>query len=121
FQAIGSDVPVEEGVAVPLRDVVPGKLGFGVVVIKVGKFIDHACGQVSQVACRHQMTFCWPPGRVPELTIPEPDLLCETIQLSRESLLASGQPFRQNDAGIIAGLDDDAAQKVLDPDLASQL
>ena len=35
-----------------------------------------------------------------------------------ESVLDAGNAFRERDRGVVAGLDDQAAQQVLDPDLA---
>src|SRR5690606_39479221 len=101
LQAIGSNIPIEEGVSVRLGDVVPGELRFGIIGVELGEIFDHALGQESQIARRHDVPLGRPARGVAKVAITQPDLRGQTIELSSESLLAARQTLGQYNASII--------------------
>ena len=116
LESVGAEAPVEQRVAVALADVVVGKALLGEVAVVLRKVRDQPQRQPGEVARRHQVVRLGPAAGVGEHAVGEAELAAATGHLVGEGALGSRQGFGDDDAGVVAGLDDDAADEVFDRD-----
>ena len=112
--------PLHERIAVVLDDTVIGKRLFRIVVIVLGKILDDPFCKRGDVAHRHVVRRIGPSRAVAEHAVLHAERLGLRVHHFDELLLRSGNPLGQHDAGIVAGLDDHAADQHFDRDLRAQ-
>ena len=79
---------------------------------------DQPMREHGKILRRHQMIGVRPARGIDEVAVGEADLLGLLVHAVGKGFLAAGETFSHHDAGIIARLDDDASDEVLDRDLA---
>ena len=121
FETVNRSVEEECRIAVVLGDAVPGEFFFAEVVIVLGKIHDEMAGKTREVVRGHHLVRIGPAGGIGEGRIGEAEFLAATGHGSGEFRFGTVEGFGNRDAGVIAGLDDDALNEDLDGDRGAEL
>jgi hypothetical protein len=111
---VGANGLVEQRVAVALLDAAIGVFALGIDAVALREVGDHVPGQPGQVAHRHVVVGMRPAGDVGEAAVGQAQRLGTLVHQLDEGLLRAGDALGQHEAGVVAGLDDDAPDQVLD-------
>ena len=122
FQPVRAGKFLQHQVAVVLVDVAPHKIALAEIVIVLGIILDEMAGEFGEVYRRHQLSrrFVEAVG-IDEVRLCQPDLLRALVHQAHEILDRAPNPLGNNEAGIVARHDDDAADQVLDRDLVADV
>src|SRR3546814_8441445 len=91
-----------------------------IVVIVLRKVADRRFHQKRKVVRRRQMLRVWPAGSIAKGRVGHAERVRRLRHLRGKILLASRQPLGDRDGRVVAGLDDDAVDQVLDTDTRSE-
>ncbi len=116
FKTIRAIVFIQKRIAVALFDITEGKFLLIENGIKFGKVLNDMLRQNTQLPRRHLVIRIGPASCIPEGAFFKAEFPRPGGHRFGKPLFRSAEPFSHHDTGVIAGLDDDAAQKISDAD-----
>ncbi len=115
LQSVGAGKLVEDEIAVVLADIAPDEAALAEIAIVFRIIQDQMTRQYGQIHRRHQLPVrLRQPVGIDEMRLLEPDLTRPRVHHAHETFHRSAQRLGDHDAGIVARLDDDAADQILD-------
>ncbi len=111
----------QQTVAVVLGDAVEDERLLGVDLVLLRQVADQCLTQTGHVVSGTVVTFRIQTVRVHEVAVFHAELGGPAVHQAGEGVGAAGQEFGHGDAGVVAGLDDDALVQVIDGDLLAHL
>ena len=115
LEAVRAHVHGQDRVAVQLADLVPGELLLAEVVIVLRVFANDVGGEKGHVARGRVLGGIGFPARIGEAGLGHAELGGPLVHQLGEGFLGAGHAFGEHHRGVVAGLDDQPAQQVLDP------
>jgi len=114
LQTVDAHVLVEQWIPVALLDVVIGELLFGVEMIIFRKILDQVLRERREIPHRRQMFRIGPAGCIPDGRVGHAEFFRPAGRGTGKGLLRPVETFGDDDAGIVARLDDDPADEIFD-------
>ncbi len=111
----------QQAVAVVLGDAVEHEGFLGVDLVLLRQVADQGLAQARHVVSGTVVTFRIQTVRVHEVAVVHAELGGPAVHQTGEGVGAARQEFGHGDAGVVAGLDDDALVQVIDGDLLAHL
>jgi len=119
LEPVRTDVLVEKRIAVALFDIVEFIAHFRIIVVILRKVFDCSDRQRREIARGHPVIGVGQAADIGEMAVFQSDLLALLIHQRGKGLLAAGQTLGENEAGVVAGLNDHPLQQILDRDAAA--
>ena len=116
FKAVRAIVFIEKRVPVALLDIAEGEILLGKDGIIFRKVLNDMLCQESKFPRCHLVVRIGPAGGVHECTFLKPEFPRPRGHRLGKALFRSAKPFGHHDTGVIAGLDNNAAQQISDAD-----